>query len=103
MRDHFGMSLIHHAAFDSRAQIVKFLLENGFDSNVLDYKGNSSLHYLFSRTSTNRDAHPSSVASILMKNDFLINLKNNEGRTPLMLISDYNLFDHFFTLSILRK
>lgn len=80
----YGRSALHYAAINSNRNMLNLLLNNGFDINFKDKKGNTPLHYAIEKSATN-------CVEMLINNGANINTPNIKQQTPLHLavLHDY--------------
>lgn len=76
-RDAGGGTLLHCAAARGRAEIVDFLLKNGFDLNTRNNNGLTALHYAVFRGEVDV------VKRLLSEKEIAFNAKTKKGWTPL--------------------
>ncbi len=74
-RRHF--TPLHWAAAQGHAEIVKLLLDYGFNAQVLDEHGDTPLHVAA------RNGHAALISLLLRAQPALLNAQNNQGETPL--------------------
>ncbi|XP_065921776.1 uncharacterized protein [Magallana gigas] len=88
--DNDGLSYLMLAAQFGEEDLVEHFVDIGADCSLVDSKGNSALHYAC------YENFKTCVFHILLRNGCSINLKNNEGLTPLNLyLMKNHRFDHF--------
>ena len=93
--DDCGLTLIHHAAYDSTGNSIKLVLKYSLDCNIQDAKGNTVLHHAC------RNGNFKVVELLsLSTNDIDLNIKDNNGTTALHVACIRGYFDmvkHFIT------
>ena len=71
-------------------KIIKILISNGADVNLVSREGNTPLHILVN------DLGNVQIAEILLKNGADINAKNSDGKTPLQLaLENMNKYESY--------
>ena len=74
-----ALSVLHHAAFSGRKEIVELLIANGADVNAKDDVGTTPLHHAITKE----------IAELLITNGADVNAKMFDGKTPLDWAEDY--------------
>ena len=75
-KDKYGLTPLHHAAWQGRNEIVELLIANGADVNAKDVDGGTPLHEAAS------DGRKE-VVELLIDNGADVNVKDDRGMTPL--------------------
>ncbi|XP_034947304.1 alpha-latroinsectotoxin-Lt1a-like [Chelonus insularis] len=83
-------SPLHLACFIKNAEVVKYLIENGANSNIPDKLGNTVFHYV-GKLELNGETlwidnikkHTENTLNILVKENISVNCVNKSGKTPL--------------------
>ncbi|CEJ86403.1 hypothetical protein VHEMI04095 [[Torrubiella] hemipterigena] len=96
-KDFHGRGILHGCAINSRATILRHLLQNvkGLDPNIQDDNGNTPLH---DAVATDSEA----VARVLLDHGARTDIKANNGRTPLRAARDADHVGLFELLSAAR-
>ena len=75
--DDCGLTLIHHAAYDSTGSSIKSILKSNFDCNTQDFIGNAVLHHAC------RNGNFKVVELLSSTNNIDFNVKDNNGTTAI--------------------
>lgn len=96
-KDFHGRGILHGCAINSRATILRHLLQNvdGLDPNIQDDNGNTPLHDAVACGSE-------PVARVLLDHGARTDIKANNGRTPLRAARDADRAGLFELLSAAR-
>ena len=89
---------LHYAVLNANNNIVKLLLENGFDPNMQDIDGNTSLH--LSIVKLFNDKEHNELIDLLLSNQADVNKTNNQRQTPLHIAIEKNNYNSFSKLSL---
>jgi ankyrin repeat protein len=79
--DTYGYAMLHYAVIRSMLDVVKKIVEKGGDVNVQDSRGNTPLHWAA------QHGYTSVVDFLCHECNANTNVKNNEGQTPLDLLT----------------
>ena len=79
-RNESGLTPLHLAAWKGHADVVKFLLDQGADPNVVENSGDTPLHYAASWGFVD-------CARLLLSRGAEVNMRNRDGQTPLSRVS----------------
>ncbi|MDV6248569.1 ankyrin repeat domain-containing protein [Wolbachia endosymbiont of Zaprionus taronus] len=95
MQDNKGKTLLHDTAiYSSDYEGLKYLLDAKTDPNIQDKKGNTPLHYY----AANCNDYSRKVMDLLISKGADLNIKNNNGKTPLQIaIDSNNIMECFLT------
>lgn len=77
-----GYTLVHLAAYKGRADIVEFLVDNGWDAHAVDHHGHNAVHHSVAAWNLRGDPD---VAKYLVSIGVDPFLKNNDGETPAVV------------------
>lgn len=89
-----GRSLLILAILSRQLHLLPVLFENGVDTNIQDFEGNTALMYAV--------LYPDNVSTVklLLKEGADPNLQNDEGKTALMFAVEYNIIPEYIDLLI---
>ena len=79
---HEGLSPLHGCRFKEG---IKELINQGLDPNVGDPKGQTALHRRVSEKEDSAFSKPSLLVSTLLANGAKVDIKDNDGKTPLQI------------------
>ncbi|VDI63981.1 Hypothetical predicted protein [Mytilus galloprovincialis] len=81
--DFSGRSPLHEAAQSNKLRCVQVLLKGGANPNTVDWRGSTPLHYACGAGNAN-------IVKCLMENKHVkVNIKDVNGRTPLLVAAYY--------------
>jgi cytohesin len=85
-----GMTALHYAAFNNRADVVKILLAAGADPNAKNEDGNTPLHYAAIQASYTPEENEQIIELLLKAGAHLNAGTSRQGTTPLHYAAAHN-------------
>lgn len=96
--DFIGFTPLGSSCAFWQADRVRTLLENGADPNLIDITGNAPIHhalygrFLFGQLITHTPSPIYEIISLLIDYKADLNFPNPEGKTPIQLAEEYELY-----------
>ena len=94
---YFGEFLLGFAASSGQKELVELCLDHGCDINAQDTLGNTVLHIIVLSDNKYKNGCCAGMFGLLQKRGADLNIKNDEGLTPLTtaaVLGNLQLFDH---------
>ena len=107
IQDFVGNTPLHYAISEKNIQLINLFINNFDNFNIENLEGNTVLHsYLINMNLTNIENYIISkefkILKFLIENTNL-NIQNNNGKTPLLILVLKKLWDYDIIYNILKK